>query len=65
MSLLRTLAAGAALLLVASVAQSQDRTQYRDYRLGNDLRSVAGRPVRMAKRRSFATGCGMGVPSFA
>ena len=42
MSPLRTLAAGAALLLVASVAQSQDRTQYRAYRLGNDLRSVAG-----------------------
>lgn len=41
MSPLRTLTAGAALLLVASVAQSQDRAQYRDYRLGNDLMSVA------------------------
>ena len=41
MSPLRTLAIGAVLLLVASAAQSQDRTSYRDYRLGNDLTSVA------------------------
>jgi hypothetical protein len=41
MTFLRTLAIGAVLLLVASAAQSQDRTRYREYRLGNDLPSVA------------------------
>ena len=41
MTPLRTLAAGAAVFLVASAAQSQDRAHYRDYRLGNDLKSVA------------------------
>jgi hypothetical protein len=41
MSPFRTLAVGAVLLLVASAAQSQDRASYRDYRLGNDLTSVA------------------------
>jgi hypothetical protein len=38
---LRTVAIGAVLFLVASAAQSQDRTSYRDYRLGNNLTSVA------------------------
>jgi hypothetical protein len=41
MSPRRTVAIGAAVLLVASAAQSQDRTLYRDYRLGNTLTSVA------------------------
>jgi hypothetical protein len=41
MTFLRTVAIGAVLLLVSSAAQSQDRTSYRDYRLGNNLTSVA------------------------
>src|SRR6476660_1100119 len=38
---LRTLAIGLMAFLLAPSAQSQDRTRYRDYRLGNDLTSVA------------------------
>jgi len=42
MTFRRTLAIGTVLVfVVASAAQSQDRTRYRDYRLGNDLTSVA------------------------
>ena len=41
MSPLRPLAIGAVILLLASAVQSQDRTRYRDYRLGNDVTSVA------------------------
>src|SRR6478736_10093390 len=37
----RTLAIGVVILLLAQVAQSQDRTLYRNYRLGNTLSSVA------------------------
>jgi hypothetical protein len=37
----RTLAIGVGLLLLAQAAQSQDRTFYRTYRLGNNLTSVA------------------------
>jgi hypothetical protein len=38
---LRALAIGAVLLLSAQAAESQDRSRYRDFRLGNDLISVA------------------------
>lgn len=37
----RTFVIGIAVLLLAQVVQGQDRTRYRDYRLGNDLTSVA------------------------
>jgi hypothetical protein len=37
----RTLAIGVGVFLLAQTAQSQDRTLYRTYRLGNDLTSVA------------------------
>lgn len=37
----RTLAVVAVVLLTASVAQSQDRAHYRNYRLGNSLTSIA------------------------
>jgi hypothetical protein len=37
----RALAIGAALVLCAQAAQSQDRARYRDFRLGTDLTSVA------------------------
>jgi hypothetical protein len=37
----RTLAIGVGVFLLAQAAQSQDRTLYRAYRLGNDLTSVA------------------------
>jgi len=41
MKALRTLAIGLLAFLLAPSAQSQDRARYRDYRLGNDLTSVA------------------------
>ena len=41
MNCLRTLAIGLIVFLSAPAAQSQDHTRYRDYRLGNDLKSVA------------------------
>ena len=41
MNALRTLAIGVIVLLSAPPAQSQDHARYRDYRLGNDLTSVA------------------------
>jgi hypothetical protein len=41
MTATRTLAIGVGVLLFAQAAQSQDRTLYRSYRLGNDLTSVA------------------------
>jgi hypothetical protein len=37
----RTLAIGVGILLLAQAARSQDRTLYRNYRLGSDLTSVA------------------------
>jgi hypothetical protein len=41
MTATRMLAIGVVVLLSAQAAQSQDRTLYRDYRLGNNLTSVA------------------------
>ena len=41
MNALLTLTIGLVVLLFAPSAQGQDRARYRDYRLGNDLTSVA------------------------
>jgi hypothetical protein len=41
MTCIRTLAIGVGVLLLSQAAQSQDRTLYRNYRLGDDLTSVA------------------------